>query len=190
MAYMGNLTRGDRVRVTIEAEVRHGSSFGVDLTVGNGVVTIREESFPGVEFEKVEPPQPAFQVGDRVRVTRRQWDNVPEGATGTVIPCPNHPHVLNVMFDGVKGDDDTYTSGWAMGPSDVEKIEPEPEFEVFQPGDVVQDYEWDVSPTLLVKGGYVEFHEDGSPPEFFPYNEDVPEGHFTSQRFGRVDFPG
>lgn len=67
MAYMGNLKRGDRVRVTIEGEVEFGSSFGVDLEVGDGVVHLREGTWRGVEFEKIEPPVEVFKPGDRIR---------------------------------------------------------------------------------------------------------------------------
>ena len=67
MAYMGNLKKGDRVRVTIEADVRFGSSFGVDLGVAGGTVHLREEVWPGVEFEKIEPPVEVFKPGDVVR---------------------------------------------------------------------------------------------------------------------------
>lgn len=67
MAYMGNLVKGDRVKVTIEAEVKFGSSFGVDLDVGNGIVTLREDTWGGIEFEKIEPPVEVFKPGDTVR---------------------------------------------------------------------------------------------------------------------------
>lgn len=67
MAYMGNLKKGDRVKVTIEADVLFGSSFGVDLDVGGGTVTLREETWRGLEFEKIEPPVEQFGPGDVVR---------------------------------------------------------------------------------------------------------------------------
>lgn len=64
---MGNLVKGDRVKVTIEAEVKFGSSFGVDLDVGNGIVTLREDTWGGIEFEKIEPPVEVFKPGDVIR---------------------------------------------------------------------------------------------------------------------------
>jgi hypothetical protein len=67
MAYMGNLVKGDRVKVTIEADVTFGSSFGVDLKVGDGIVALRDTTWSGLEFEKVEPPVETFKPGDVVR---------------------------------------------------------------------------------------------------------------------------
>ena len=67
---MGNLKKGDRIRLTLEADVLYGSSFGVDLAVpavAGGQFTIREREFSDVEFEKVEPPVEVFKPGDVVR---------------------------------------------------------------------------------------------------------------------------
>ena len=68
---MGNLKKGDRIRLTLEADVLYGSSFGVDLAVpavAGGQFTIREREFSDVEFEKVEPPVEVFKPGDVVRI--------------------------------------------------------------------------------------------------------------------------
>ena len=66
---MGNLKKGDRIRLTLEADVLYGSSFGVDLAVpavAGGQFTIRELHFPDVEFEKIEPPVETFGPGTYV----------------------------------------------------------------------------------------------------------------------------
>ena len=66
---MGNLKKGDRIRLTLEADVLYGSSFGVDLAVpavAGGQFTIREREFSDVEFEKIEPPVETFGPGTYV----------------------------------------------------------------------------------------------------------------------------
>lgn len=64
MAYMGNLKKGDRVRVTIESEVAGVASMGLNLHDGHTWVNTAKE---GVTVEKVEPPVETFKPGDVVR---------------------------------------------------------------------------------------------------------------------------
>lgn len=58
---------GDRVRVTVEMEVKwvsHGGTHLDGVTDGDGVLSIAHDVSPDCKIERIEPP---LKVGDRVR---------------------------------------------------------------------------------------------------------------------------